>query len=161
EQEGGKPDLVELYAYFPAIKNQFDLKVEKYSSQHDVAYCSFEQGESIAIPKLLLDPTSQAAAVGQAITVLGYPTGVEGLIQRLDDKSRGEILRKTSTPEERAQESARQGLIHPLTTQGHISGLNAGRIIHDAATTDGGSGSPIFNSDGKVIGINSAIIVDD
>jgi serine protease Do len=160
-QEGGKPQLVELYGYFPNIKTRFDLKVEKYLSQHDLAYCTFEQGDNIAIPKLPLDSTSEAAAVGQSITVLGYPTGIDGLIQRLDDKLRAEVLRNATTPEERVQEVANQGLIHPLTAQGHISGLNAGRIIHDAATTDGGSGSPIFNSNGKVIGINSAIIVDD
>jgi serine protease Do len=160
-QEGGKPQSVELYAYFPSIKTKFELKVEKYLSQHDLAYCSFEQGDEIAIPKLPVDPSSQAATVGQAITVLGYPTGIDGLIQRLDDKLRGDIMRRAANPEERIQEVANQGLIHPLTAQGHISGLNAGRIIHDAATTDGGSGSPIFNSDGKVIGINSAIIVDD
>ncbi|MEW6733427.1 MAG: trypsin-like peptidase domain-containing protein [Acidobacteriota bacterium] len=158
--QGGKPQLVELYAYFPGLKTKFELKVDRFSSQHDVAICSFEQGDA-AIPKLPLDSTSQAAAVGQAIIVLGYPTGIDGLIERLDDKLKGEIVRRAATLEERTQEVAKQGLIDPLTTQGHINGLNAGRIIHDAATTDGGSGSPIFNSDGKVIGINAAIIVND
>ncbi|MBL8148730.1 MAG: trypsin-like peptidase domain-containing protein [Blastocatellia bacterium] len=157
--QGGKAELIELYAFFPGTKTQFNLKVEKLSSQYDLAYCSFNQDSDVAIPVLPIDPTSQAAAVGQRIVVLGYSTGIEGLIQRLDDKIKAQIMRKAFTPDEQVQEVARQGLLYPLTTQGHINGLNAGRIIHDAETSDGGSGSPIFNSDGKVIGINSAITV--
>ncbi|MCS6885102.1 MAG: trypsin-like peptidase domain-containing protein [Acidobacteriota bacterium] len=157
--QDARPELLELYGYFPGIKTRFELKVDKVSSQHDLALCSFEQTEQIAIPILPLDPSSQAAAVGQRIVVLGYPTGLEGLIQRLgDEKLKRRLLRQD--PDTQLAELAKQGLIHPITTQGHINGLNAGRIVHDAATAEGGSGSPIFNSDGKVIGINAAIIVD-
>jgi S1-C subfamily serine protease len=158
--QGGKPQLRELYAYFPGLKTRFDLKIERFSTQHDIAYCSFNQ-EDAAIPILLLDSNAQSVVVGQPIIVIGYPTGIDGLIERLDDKLKGEIENRTTSPEERTQEVARQGLIYPLTTQGHINGLNAGRIIHDAATADGGSGSPIFNSDGKVIGIIAAIVVNE
>lgn len=158
--QGGRPQLVELYAYFPSIKRRFELKVDLFSNQHDVAYCTFEQGDS-AIPELPTDATNQGAAVGQPIVVIGYPTGIDGLIERLDDKLKSEIERSASSPEDRTKEVAERGLIHPLTTQGHINGLNAGRIIHDAATTDGGSGSPIFNNEGNVIGINASILAND
>jgi hypothetical protein len=49
-------------------------------------------------------------------------------------------------------------LIRPLTTQGHISDLLPRRIVHDAQTSDGGSGGPIFGANGKVIGINQAVL---
>ncbi len=157
--QGAKPELIDLYGYFPGIKTRFDLQVEKVSSQHDLAVCKFTKTDQIAIPILPVDPSSQAAAVGQRIVVLGYPTGVEGLIQRLgDEKLKRQLLR--NDPEEQTAELAKQGQIHPVTTQGSITSLNAGRIVHDADTAEGGSGSPIFNSDGNVIGINSAIIVD-
>ena len=33
-----------------------------------------------------------------------------------------------------------------------------GRLIYDAPTAHGGSGDPVFNSNGEVIGVNSAYV---
>ncbi|MFN3533008.1 MAG: trypsin-like peptidase domain-containing protein, partial [Candidatus Brocadia sp.] len=40
---------------------------------------------------------------------------------------------------------------------GHLSDVMYNRIVYDAQTTTGGSGGPIFNKKGKVIGINYGI----
>ncbi len=52
----------------------------------------------------------------------------------------------------------RRGLIRPLATQGIIGDLTSTDLVYDAMTTVGGSGGPLFNMEGKVIGINRAVL---
>lgn len=53
---------------------------------------------------------------------------------------------------------AGQGGIRPLVTQWHISDVVPNRIVYDAQTTAGGSGSPVFNRQGELIAIHAAIM---
>jgi S1-C subfamily serine protease len=56
------------------------------------------------------------------------------------------------------KELARRKLIRPLATQGHLGVVAIDRLVYDAQTTSGGSGGPVFNSNGKVIGVNFAML---
>ena len=49
-------------------------------------------------------------------------------------------------------------MIRPLITQGHIGDILPDKIVFDAQTTSGGSGGPVFNHQGKVIGVTYAIL---
>jgi serine protease Do len=57
-----------------------------------------------------------------------------------------------------ASELAARSLIRPFSTCGHLGDVIDGRLIYDAPTAHGGSGGPVFNSNGEVIGINSAYV---
>ncbi len=61
-------------------------------------------------------------------------------------------------PKQVMEELARRHLIRPITTQGHIGDVLPDKIVYDAQTTSGGSGGPLFNNEGKVIGINFAMV---
>jgi S1-C subfamily serine protease len=56
------------------------------------------------------------------------------------------------------QELARRKLIRPSVTQGHLGVVSPDQLVYDAQTTHGGSGGPVFDSSGKVIGVNFAIL---
>jgi S1-C subfamily serine protease len=48
--------------------------------------------------------------------------------------------------------------VSPQSTQGHIGDITSGRLVYDAQTGEGGSGGPVFGANGKVIGVNQAIL---
>jgi S1-C subfamily serine protease len=47
-------------------------------------------------------------------------------------------------------------LIRPSTTYGHLGDIIGDKIVYDAPSAHGGSGGPVLNSKGEVIGINFA-----
>jgi hypothetical protein len=57
-----------------------------------------------------------------------------------------------------ASELAALSLIRPSTTCGHLGDVVGDKLIYDAPTAHGGSGGPVFNSQGEVIGVNAAYI---
>jgi S1-C subfamily serine protease len=53
---------------------------------------------------------------------------------------------------------AQRKLIRPLVTQGHVGDVLADKIVYDAQTTSGGSGGPLLNREGSVIGVTFAVV---
>ncbi len=147
-----------LEAFFPSRQAPFDLKVAATSPRYDIALCKFDQGDA-AIPVVPMSSEDPTSIIGEPVVLLGYPTGVEGLLQRIEETEKGEILRlHGQSVVAVAVGLGTRGLIRPLTTTGTISDALPGRIVHSAQTTEGGSGSPVFDRDARVIAINSAIL---
>ncbi len=156
---GLRPRRDTLVAFFPSIKTPFELNVAETSKQYDVALCSFEQGEA-ALPILPLSTEDPRSLIGGPVVLLGFPTGVDGLLQRIDEAERRDILKQHGeSAEDVALGLAERGLVRPLTTTGIIGDALPSRITHSAQTTEGGSGSPMFDNQERVIAINSAILV--
>jgi len=130
------------------------------SQEFDLALARISLGE-VALPVLpLLDDRASPVLPGRAIVLLGYPAGVDALVERLAETDKSEVLRGgNASTVEIAQTLSDRGAIRPLTTQGVVGDFVPGRIVHNAATTEGGSGGPLFDESGKVIGVNSAILV--
>jgi len=159
KMNGFRPKLKELLAYFPQISQPFRLTPVEISSDQDAALCSFDQGAT-DLSALPLDETGEGVASGQSVVLLGYPAGLEGLIARTNNISKanrrlyGNLSYRTQL-----NELAASSKIRPQSTQGHISDV-APQLVYDARTDEGGSGGPVFGANGKVIGINQAILMN-
>lgn len=149
-----KPKFEMFRAYFPGIKEPFPLKIERVSAEVDVALLRIDTQDK-KIPILELDTTGKGAVVGEPIILMGYPAGVQAIFAKTDPELVKQLFNMPFVP--LVQELSNWGLIRPLTTQGHLSDVMYNRIVYDAQTTAGGSGGPIFNKRGAIIGINYGI----
>lgn len=155
---GFRPKLKDLLAYFPQTAQPFSLRPLELMQDQDIAICSFEQG-AVELPVLPLEEKGESIASGQPVVLLGYPAGLEGLKARVDKISRSGYMRMGNVPyRTQLNELAAGSKIRPQSTQGHISDVTP-QLVYDARTDEGGSGGPVFGSNGKVIGINQAILL--
>lgn len=155
---GFRPVRVHFRAFFPGIKEPFPLRTHRLSDKADVALLRFDQ-RGIKFPVLNLDSSPRAAIVGRPVILIGYPAGIEALLARVDPATLRKIIGiQGRRVNEITNELSQHGLIRPLTTWGHLSDVQPHQVTYDALTTSGGSGSPILNTQGKVIGINQAML---
>jgi len=102
---------------------------------------------------LVLDDRSEASVTGDPVVLIGYPTGIEGIFARAGSDVTRKVTENARGVTQIVSQLAAQHLIRPTTTQGHIGDILKDKIVYDAATTSGGSGGPLFNRNGKVIGV--------
>ena len=155
---GAKPYALSFTAYFPGKSQGIPVKVDRISPQADVATLRLESAAPPQTALLDLDDRSDASVAGESVVLIGYPTGIEGILARAGNEAAQKIAGSTSDVPQIVSRLAAQNLIRPTTTQGHIGDVLQDKIVYDAATTSGGSGGPLFNHRGKVIGVNFAIL---
>jgi DNA-binding response OmpR family regulator/S1-C subfamily serine protease len=156
--QGLEPVVAEMTAYFPGVPHGIAINTEKISSSADVAVVKGNVSE-LGIKQIALADGRRSAVSGGPVVLLGYPTALDAILARAG----AETLQSIATvskgdPKQVMEELARRHLIRPTTTQGHIGDVLPDKIVYDAQTTSGGSGGPLFNNEGKVIGINFAMV---
>jgi S1-C subfamily serine protease len=153
---GYTPKLEKLVAFFPDLVKEIELTGVAVSHTHDVAIARFPLSpETVNLRPIPL--ATEAALPGEAVVVVGYPMGVTAMLA----KSPRKIYKRLAYSHETfdiANDLAQHYLIRPSATYGHLGDVVEDKLIYDAPTAQGGSGGPVFNSRGQVIGVNSAYI---
>lgn len=154
--QGATPVLEKLFAYFPGSPLPVELHPAVLAKHGDLAVLQVE--DTAFTQKLRPLTLAQALPhVGEAVSVLAYPMGVTGMVA----KSPAAVYERLSSHQDDADtagELAALALIRPSATFGHIGDVTGGKLIYDAPTARGGSGGPVLNSRGEVVGINAAYI---
>ena len=156
--QGLNPAIAEMSAYFPDSTAGVTVSISQISEEADLAVVKGDLS-GLKRPILKMDARKEAAISGQPLLSLGYATGLSAILARAGEEAVNEIVTATGGDAKRVvDELVRRKLIRPLVTQGHIGDVLADKIVYDAQTTSGGSGGPLINRDGEVIGVTFAVV---
>lgn len=152
--QGATAMLENLVIFFPGSPTPVTLSSGSVSKSSDLALLHIEYLDAVrGLPILPL--AKSPGAPGQLVTVIGYPMGIAGMVAK-SPTGIYERLAYRHNDISAASELAALSLIRPSTTCGHLGDVVGEKLIYDAPTAHGGSGGPVFNARGEVIGVNSA-----
>jgi len=156
--QGFQPQISSIRAYFPGDPRAFHAEIQDISKDADLATMQVNMLD-LKRAALSIDSAKGATTAGDPVILMGYATGLAAILARTDEKTAQQILTQSGGDVSQVLDAlAHRDLIHPLITQGHIGDILPDKIVFDAQTTSGGSGGPLFNQDGKVIGVTYAIL---
>lgn len=155
-RKGASPKLEKLVAFFPGQPAPVAVAPAALSDQGDVAVLQIlnagadDDFRPLPLAENIPNP-------GELVSVVGYPMGVLGMVA----KSPPAVYQRLAYRRDdigAANELAALSLIRPSATCGHLGDVVGDKLIYDAPTAHGGSGGPVFDSHGEVIGINAAFL---
>ncbi|MGA9043082.1 MAG: serine protease [Terriglobales bacterium] len=154
--KGATPQLEKLVAFFPGFPTPVNITPVAWSTQGDLAVLRID--DSAAVRALRPLPLSTVVPnPGELVAVIGYPMGILGMVAK-SPPAVYDRLAYRHDDQGAANELAALSLIRPSATCGHLGDVVGDKLIYDAPTAHGGSGGPVFNSEGQVIAVNAAYI---
>jgi S1-C subfamily serine protease len=152
--QGAHAMIENLVVFFPGSPTPVTVSLASLSKTSDLAVLRMDDAD--AVHHLPILPLAKSPGTpGQLVTVIGYPMGIAGMVAK-SPTGIYERLAYRHNDISAASELAALSLIRPSTTCGHLGDVVGDKLIYDAPTAHGGSGGPVFNAKGEVIGVNSA-----
>jgi S1-C subfamily serine protease len=153
---GATAMLESLVVFFPGSPTPVNLSPASSSKTCDLAILRAHNEDMNALRGLPILPLAKSPSTpGEHVTVIGYPMGIAGMVAK-SPSGIYERLAYRHNDINAASELAALSLIRPSATWGHLGDVVGDKLIYDAPTAHGGSGGPVFNAKGEVIGVNSA-----
>jgi len=153
-RRGASPMIESLVVFFPGSPTPVTLSPAATSKTSDLAVLRAENLDVVrGLPILPL--AKIVSSPGELVTVIGYPMGIAGMVAKSPSNIYDRMAYRHNDISA-ASELAALSLIRPSATWGHLGDVVGDKLIYDAPTAHGGSGGPVFNARGEVIGVNSA-----
>jgi S1-C subfamily serine protease len=154
---GYRPELKRLTAYFPGRAAACPLRLLLTSKHADLAVV--RAGDRCDLPVPLSIGGERAAAPGAQVLIMGYPSGVGAIMARTGRTGIETIPGFLNFSEQQiSQALATRSLIEPFVSVGYLSNVAGDVLTVSALTSDGSSGSPVLDGQGRVIGIHFATL---
>lgn len=151
---GATPTLDDLVVFFPDSPKPVRLLRGSISKTSDLAVLRTEHSDITRnLPVLPL--ASSPGPAGQVVVVIGYPLGTQGMVAKSPSQVYERLAYKHNDIDT-VSKLAAMSLIRPSATYGHLGDVVGDKIVYDASSAHGGSGGPVLNSKGEVIGVNFA-----
>jgi S1-C subfamily serine protease len=152
--QGATAVLESLVVFFPNSPKPVRLLARSISRTSDLAVLGIENS-NVTRALAVLPLANSTGPAGQLVMVIGYPLGTQGLVAK-SPSAVYERLAYRNNDMKTVTKLAAMSLIRPSTTYGHLGDVVGDKIVYDASSAHGGSGGPVLNSKGEVIGVNFA-----
>jgi S1-C subfamily serine protease len=155
---GLRPVFIRLRAFFPGHLEAVPIEVLRVDPTLDVALVRTVGWTPTADP-LPIHPESDRLEEGQAVILIGFPTGLDAVLSKLSVQEYSAMDRAGGANQyATAEYLSRENRLSPTITGGFVWEIRPHVLVYDARTTGGGSGGPVLDRQGRVIGVNAAYL---
>ena len=157
---GLRPVFLRLRAFFQERAEAVPIEVIRVDAEQDVALVRTVGWTPTAAP-LSTDAPPITVREGQPVILIGYPTGLDAVLAKLDTPEVVELeVASGADGYGMAKRLTETHRLRPTITGGFIWEALPHILLYDAQTTDGGSGGPLLDIQGRVLGVNTAYLQD-
>ena len=155
---GLRPVFTYFRAFFQGHPDPVPIEVLRVDPVLDIALVRALEWIPTANP-LAIHPEPDRLGVGQAVILIGFPTGMDAVLSKLSNQEYSAMDRAGGASQHATAEFlARQNRLSPTVTGGFLWEVQPHVLVYDARTSGGGSGGPVLDRQGQVIGVNAAYL---